>query len=582
MIRIEESIFEQSAATKVLSNNSSTVPDGNDAFAVRYNADGSLQWARKFGGTTRDEANVIAFDGTSAVYVAGFFTGSADFTGDGISDVKSAGGSDSFLVKLNSATGETIWYRTFGGAGLEQVNDLSVFIGQVYMTGQFGDTVDFNPEAGVFTLAAGGKGRSRPTDAFVSCLESNGAFVTAWQMGGTDIDKAVSLQADAGGVSVLGDFRGTADFRPGTGTLNKTSAGQTDVFLARYSLTGSPAWVQTIGGAGYESASVWAISTSNDAIYVSGSFAGQLDLDPGSGSHVVDNGDTFTDALMARYSKTDGSFTWARTYGQLGKPETAGMSAVIDPLSGNVYFGGNFYGALDFTPQIPGDELVSAGDRDSLLVKLDPQGNFIDGWRFGGEGWDSAARPAGIVGNTVSVVGWIYPGTADFPTGNTLFNATGPDMYVMALDESASAPSALHAATIPVASVKQSLTVSQYEPIVANSLGRREEAVGGHLQVQGHDVEVVLTESLVAVSKIPRTKFLSWLTLFSFSSEIKEAIRKKAFLKANLERYEATSASLTAPHSTHLGAATEAAHTKLSNGLNKWPMSIGFLRVASR
>lgn len=50
-----------------------------------------------------DTARSIAFDGTSGVFVAGLFTGSADFTGDGKVDVKSAGNVDCFVVKLNAA-----------------------------------------------------------------------------------------------------------------------------------------------------------------------------------------------------------------------------------------------------------------------------------------------------------------------------------------------------------------------------------------------------------------------------------------------------------------------------------------------
>ena len=63
-------------------------------------------------------------------------------------------------------------------------------------------------------------------------------------------------------------------------------------------------------------------------------------------------------------------------------------------------------------------------------------------------------------------------------------------MYVMALDELAPAPSALRAATVPVASVKQSLTVSQYEPILAESLRRWEAAGVNTSDLNGVNVEV--------------------------------------------------------------------------------------------
>ena len=75
------------------------------------------------------------------------------------------------------------------------------------------------------------------------------------------------------------------------------------------------------------------------------------------------------------------------------------------------------------------------------------------------------------------VVGWIYPGTADFPTGHTLTNLVNRDMYVMGLNDPAATPSPLVAAAVPGKSVDQSLTVSQYRPILAEAQ-RRWEAAG--------------------------------------------------------------------------------------------------------
>ena len=470
-----------------------------DAFVAKYSGvDGSLAWARQFSGVEASDAKAVAYDpsGVGSIVAVGAFKGSIDFTGDGIADATSAGDVDCFVVKLNATTGATLWFRTFGGTGWDRAVDVAVLGGEIYTAGHFSNTADLDPSPRTFTLSAAGTGKFRGPDAFVQRLNSSGNFVTAWQMGGKSSDHAFSLQVDAEGVSVLGDFAETADFQPGSGTLNKTSAGSVDVFLARYSLTGNPLWVQTIGGAGHDSASDWAIATTADAIYVSGAFAGKLDVDPGIKSHVLDSGDGFQDALMAKYSKTNGAFVWARSYGKLGTHETA-MRAAIDPVSGNVYFGGNFYGTLDFTPLISGDELVSAGDRDSLLVKLDPLGNFIKAWRFGGAGWDSVARPAGVVGNMVYVAGWLYPpgtgtGTADFPTGHTLTVADGQDMYVMGLNDPpptlAPTPSPLLAAAAPTRSVDQSLTVSQYEPIVTEAQ-RRWQAAGVNTGVRRTDTE---------------------------------------------------------------------------------------------
>ncbi len=485
--------FDPTTNQQFLTGNSETA-GGADSFAARYNSDGSLHWARKIDGVATVSARAVVFDGsgaTGAVVVAGVFTGAADFTGDGISDASSVGGTDGFVVKLDAQTGATIWYRTIGGTRADQVNDVAVRNGQVYLAGQFSDTVDFNPGAGVFTLSTAGKGRQRMADGFVQTLDANGNFVTAWQIGGSGIDYVNHLQLDAGGdIFVVGQFTDTADFKPGSGTLNRTSAGQFDAFLARYTPAGNPLWVQTIGGADSEGDD-WALAASADGLYVTASFRGALDIDPGAGSFLVNSGDNFTDAFVAKYTTTSGAFLWARSFGLLGTHESAGLPAAIDPLSGNVFVGAGIYGTIDLNPTAPGGELTSAGSRDSALIKLNPQGGFLNAWRFGGPGSDGGARVAGVVGNTIYVVGWIGTGAADFPTGDTVINpADQQGLYVMALNDPAAPPSPLLAAAVPAKSVDQSLTASQYEPILAEAQRRWQAAGVNTAALSGLNVQV--------------------------------------------------------------------------------------------
>jgi len=452
--------WDPSGAAMVVTSNGQT-----DGFAARYNTDGVLAWVRKLGGATDDRATAVVSDGANAVLVAGFFTGSVDFTGDGISDVTSAGEEDCFVVKLDRADGHTLWYRTFGGTKSERVNDMGMTAGQVYLTGYFSETVDFNPGAGVFSLSAAGRAKNQRVDAFIQRLDANGDFMNAWQIGGTETDLANSIQVDSNGVTVLGQFAGTADFKPGSGTLNRTSAGSYDVFLARYTATGSPVWVQTIGGI-YADGNAWGLSSSTDALYVTGSFSGTLDVDPGTAIYQVNSGDT-SKALIVKYAKSDGSFAWARTPGQ-----EAGPPAVVDPVSGNIYLGARFSGTFDFNPQSAGGELTSVGNQDAVLIKLDPQGNFLNAWRMGGANNDCVPRLAGVVGNRVHVVGWIPPGTADFPTGGTLTNLVGTDMFLMALEDPMPVPSALLAAGLPMTPVEQSLRPTDVQRVLAEAMIR--------------------------------------------------------------------------------------------------------------
>lgn len=90
--------------------------------------------------------------------------------------------------------------------------------GNVYTTGHFTGTADFNPGSGITELTALGN-----LDIFVSKLTAAGDLVWAKQIGGTDVDKAASMTVDAAGnVFVVGTFMGTCDFDPGNGTTSLT------------------------------------------------------------------------------------------------------------------------------------------------------------------------------------------------------------------------------------------------------------------------------------------------------------------------------------------------------------------------
>ena len=95
-------------------------------------------------------------------------------------------------------------------------------LGNVYVTGYFRDTVDFDPGVGTLNLISTGQ-----EDIFIQKLDANGNLLWAKSMGGTLFDLGFSITTDAlGNVYTTGFFQDTVDFDPGVGTLNLISAGQ--------------------------------------------------------------------------------------------------------------------------------------------------------------------------------------------------------------------------------------------------------------------------------------------------------------------------------------------------------------------
>ena len=156
-------------------------------------------------------------DAAGNVYTTGYFRGTVDFDpGPGTVELTSAGTSsrDIFISKLDSG-GNLVWAKAIGGVsndfGWGIVADSS---GNVYTTGDFVGTVDFDPGTGpseIFELASVGS-----SDIFISKLDSNGNFVGAWAMGGTADDYGYGIFVDTiGNIYATGYFKNTVDFDPG-------------------------------------------------------------------------------------------------------------------------------------------------------------------------------------------------------------------------------------------------------------------------------------------------------------------------------------------------------------------------------
>ena len=104
--------------------------------------------------------------------MTGFFEGSSDFDpGAGTVTLTSAGSADIFVSKLN-ASWEFVYAKALGGLAFD--NGLGVAVdgnGNVYTTGYFDSSGDFDPGAGTVTLTSTGAGY----DVFVSKLLGDGS-----------------------------------------------------------------------------------------------------------------------------------------------------------------------------------------------------------------------------------------------------------------------------------------------------------------------------------------------------------------------------------------------------------------------
>ncbi|CAM9993220.1 unnamed protein product [Discosporangium mesarthrocarpum] len=121
-----------------------TAADDKNAFIVKYNSTGDLQWERSWGTPSLDMANGVAVDSSGGlVYVVGLTRGSMGPEQGAKAEVVNAGSSDVFLSCVGADRGELRWTAQLGSSATDVGNRVAVGPrGGVFVVGQLGDDED--------------------------------------------------------------------------------------------------------------------------------------------------------------------------------------------------------------------------------------------------------------------------------------------------------------------------------------------------------------------------------------------------------------------------------------------------------
>jgi hypothetical protein len=394
----------------------------------------NFQWASGYGSTSTDMGNAITTDRNGNVYTIGTFDGTFDFDpGPSTFTMSSGTGQDIFISKLNSA-GNFIWAKQFAGNSTNMGTSIAVDkSGNVYTTGNFLGTADFDPGIGTYTFAA----TAGTNDIFMSKLDVSGNFVWAKQMvGAIGAEDSRSIVLDNyDNLLITGVIQqGACDFDPSpTGTYTLTAVNGYDIFVGKYTNNGDLIWVKQLGGSGqFEYGFSVAVDGSGN-VYSTGYFQSTGDFDPGAGVYNLTASGTTQDAYISKLDAS-GNFVWAKQLDGTGSEDS--RSIAVD-ASGNVYSTGRFDGVLDMDPSASTYTLNTFGSSDIFVSKLDVSGNFVWGKQLGGSGFDFAYSIAVDACGNVYTTGF-FNVTADFDpspsTSYTITSAGSYDIFISKLD----------------------------------------------------------------------------------------------------------------------------------------------------
>lgn len=210
-------------------------------------------------------------------------------------------------------------------------------------------------------------------DLFLAKLASDGTFLWVQQIGGTGSQAGVSVAATPQGQVVLAGTYENSITVGGTGLL---SNGGSDVFVAKFTASGTPMWATTMGGGSGDQVADVAVGD-DGVVAVVGSFNSAAFA---AGSTNLQNTDPGDEDLYVVTLDAFGDFQWAMSAG--GTYDDVAQSVAID-AGGAIVVGGYFAcAALD----LGGQTLTNANDNynDLFLAKFDAAGGLIWAKRAGG------------------------------------------------------------------------------------------------------------------------------------------------------------------------------------------------------
>ncbi len=371
----------------------------------------AFEWVVHPQGVFSESGDGIANDVFGNVYVIGEFRDTVDFDpGTAIFNLNGEGLYNTYVAKYNT-DGQFVWAKSF--TGLQHTNggiatDLEE---NVYLTGRFTDTADFDPGLGTYNLSADGS-----TDIYIVKLDVNGSFVWAKSIGGDKRDGGLSIAVDENGnVFTTGCFKGEVDFDPGpnyyeldAGTSlddDNNEVFYSDIFISKLDSNGDFVWAKSAGGTSGECGSSITLDDEGN-VYVSG------DYNHGSGS---------TDIYVSKQNN-DGAFLWQKQIG--GVLDAGNGKSIKVDIDGNAYITGYFDGTLDFDSGPDTHLMTSNGEDDIFILKLDSEGDYIWAKSIGASSQDEGRGIAldnnkniYITGNFDEVVDF-DPGPEAYPLSN--------------------------------------------------------------------------------------------------------------------------------------------------------------------
>lgn len=353
----------------------------DDIFISRTSTSGQVLWAKRIGGPGKDHASSMAMDKEGNLILTGSFHGTADFDpSPNVFPLSAGAAGDAYITKLDE-NGEFLWAIKVTGDGFNEIRSVKTDASNnIFVTGLFEETADFDPTDGVATHASKGL-----EDIFLAKYSPEGQLIWVNTIGGpgSDTGREVTVTL-TGNVWVAGHFSESVDFNPKPDEAILTAHGLEDIFVATYTGQGDHIRSLRIGGEENDEVNGIHMDPSGD-ILLTGRFRGNVDFNPSTfTTFLASNGGD--DGFVVKLSPS-GTFIWARSFG--GEDNDKGIDISADKRD-NILVTGYFTGYADFYSGTTDSWALASGEEDVFVLTLNSNGDFGKIDQIGGKGSDVA------------------------------------------------------------------------------------------------------------------------------------------------------------------------------------------------
>ncbi len=261
----------------------------------------SLVWTKFSGSAKIDTVFSAAVDTSDSIYVAGS-------TQDQLEENISSGNEDAFLMKFSSV-GNIEWIKQWGTSGIDNARAVNVNIDDnIVITGRMASEIEGEITYGYW-------------DGFVSKFDSDGEIVWTEFFGleAYEVTPQTIVSDEFGDIFISGIISGTFE--------NNTSAGNYDVFAAKFTKDGAMSWAKQWGTDQSDFGTMAIDIDSNGDLFVAGSTEGVM----GEGEN---NGEV--DIFLTKMNK-NGEIVWTQQFGTKTHDSVTDISIDKD---GNIYASG--------------------------------------------------------------------------------------------------------------------------------------------------------------------------------------------------------------------------------------------------